>query len=262
MQQLLALTEKELLTLFGSPRAYLILALFALTSSLIFFDHIRFYNQLLFLHTTTTLGGFDVATIPDSLTIRRSVFLPVMDTLGFILVGLVPLLTMHTFTEERSRRTDQLLLVSGLSPNHIVTAKFVVYLGLVLLSISVAFIYPITALGGSEIGLRQLLSAYLGLTLHAFALASIGLAASALTNSQPMAAICAWAIGFTFWDLSWIEGLSPSIALLSNEISLQPRFSTFSDGIINLSDLMYFIVIIAVSAVIARSSFDWRRIAG
>jgi hypothetical protein len=44
-----ALLRKELAVLFGSPLAYLTLAMVALVTALIFFDHLRIYNQVLFL---------------------------------------------------------------------------------------------------------------------------------------------------------------------------------------------------------------------
>ena len=55
MTPLLALIRKEFASLFGSPTAYLTLTMVALVTSLIFFDHLRLYNQTLFVFATTTM---------------------------------------------------------------------------------------------------------------------------------------------------------------------------------------------------------------
>ena len=73
--------------LFGAPLAYLALALVVLVTALIFFDHLRLYNQTLFLYASTTMGGFDTDTIPDYVNLRDTVFFPVMETLGITLIG-------------------------------------------------------------------------------------------------------------------------------------------------------------------------------
>ena len=42
----------------------------ALVTALIFFDHLRLYNQILFLYASSTLGGFETDTIPDYINLR------------------------------------------------------------------------------------------------------------------------------------------------------------------------------------------------
>ena len=79
MTRLGALVKKELLVLFGSPLAYLVLTLIVLVAGLIFFDHLRVYNQILFLFQSSTMGGFETDTIPDHVNLRDTVFNPVMD---------------------------------------------------------------------------------------------------------------------------------------------------------------------------------------
>ena len=113
MTRWFALLAKELRVTFGAPRSYLVLALFALTSALLSFDHLKVYNQLLFLHTSSTLGGFDLATLPDALNLRQRVFLPLLDSLAIAFIALVPLLTMRVFAEERARGTFILLVMTG-----------------------------------------------------------------------------------------------------------------------------------------------------
>ena len=87
--------------------AYLTLTMVGLVTALVFFDHLRVYNQTLFVWASSTMGGFETDTIPDYINLRTLVFLPVMEQLALMLIGLVPLVTMRVFAEERARGTDE-----------------------------------------------------------------------------------------------------------------------------------------------------------
>jgi hypothetical protein len=98
-----ALVRKELAVLFASPVAWLTLAAIGLVTALLFFDHLRVYNQILFLFASSTMGGFESDTVPAYVNLRDQVFLPEMETLALTLVGLVPLVTMRRLRGARAR---------------------------------------------------------------------------------------------------------------------------------------------------------------
>ena len=164
-------------------------------TALIFFDHLRIYNQILFLYASSTMGGFESDTIPDHINVRDSVFFPVLETLGITLIALIPVITMRVFAEERARGTDELLLTLQLSPGQIVLAKFVVTWAFVVLMMAGSFVYPAMATVEGGIGAEHLLAVFVGLSLHALGLASLGLACSAFSSSQLVAAVASWAVG-------------------------------------------------------------------
>ena len=210
MTALAALMRKELASLFGTPTAYLTLTLVAGVTALIFFDHLRIYNQILFVYATSTMGGFDSGAIPDHINLWNLVFFPVMETLGFTLIGAIPLVTMRVFAEERARGTDELLLCTSLRPSTIVLGKFAVTFLFVALLMAASFVYPATAIQRGGIGLQHLLAVFLGLTLLGLGLASIGLACSAYCSNQIVAAVSAWAAAFVLWDFAWIPSRFPA----------------------------------------------------
>jgi ABC-2 type transport system permease protein len=263
VRPLLALIRKEMAILFASPLAYVTLTLVVLVTALIFFDHLRLYNQILFLYSTNTLGGFETDTIPDFINLRDTVFFPVMETLGITLIGVVPLVTMRVFAEERARGTDEFLLTTHLSANQIVLAKFAVTYLFVTLMMAASFVYPAMAIQQGGVGAQQLLAIFLGLLLHAIALASIGLACSAFTSSQLVAAIASWAVGFVLWDFAWASPLvGESATRFLDAICLHLRYGSFAEGIVTLANLTYFLGLALVAAAVTRFSFDWRRVAG
>ena len=261
MAPLLALIRKELTSLFAVPTAYLALTMVALVTALIFFDHLRIYNQVLFLYATTTMGGFSTDEIPDYINLWDTVFFPVMETLGLTLIGAIPLVTMRVFAEEKSRGTDELLLATSLTPTTIVVGKFAVTFLFVVLMMAVSFVYPATAIQQGGLGLWHLTSVFVGLTLHAIALASIGLVCSAFASSQLVAAVSAWAIAFVFWDFAWIHPfVSEGVAGFLDSISLHLRYGSFAEGVVSLANVVFFGGVVLVALAIARFSFDLRRV--
>jgi ABC-2 type transport system permease protein len=256
-----ALIRKEFASLFGSPTAYLTLTMVAIVTALIFFDHLRLYNQILFVYATTTMGGFDTDTIPDYINLWDTVFFPVMETLGLTLIGAVPLVTMRVFSEERARGTDELLVSTHLTPSLIVLGKFIVTFAFVMLMMLVAFIYPATAITKGGIGLQHLAAVFFGLTLHGFAIAAIGLACSAYTSSQLVAAASGWAFAFVLWDFSWANAfVSEGTAAFLEGLALHPRYGSFAEGIVTLANVVYFVGVAVVGMAVARFSFDLRRV--
>jgi len=263
MTALRALMRKELASLFGTPTAYLALSTVALVTALIFFDHLRLYNQILFVYASATMGGFASDSVPDYVNLWDSVFFPVMETLGLTLIGIVPLITMRVFAEERARGTDELLLTTRLGPGQIVLAKFAVTYLFVTLTMAVSFLYPALAIEQGGLGLEHLAAVFLGLTLHGIGLASIGLLCSAFTSSQLVAAVAAWAAAFLLWDLSWASSfVGDRVAALLDALSIQPRYSSFAGGVVTLANVIYFMGLALVSFAAARFSFDLRRVSG
>jgi ABC-2 type transport system permease protein len=256
-----ALCRKELASLFATPTAYLALTMVALVTALIFFDHLRLYNQILFVYATSTMGGFDSDVIPDHVNLWNNVFAPVLENLGLTLMAAVPLVTMRVFAEERARGTDELLQSTGLGPGTVVLAKFAVSFGFVALIMAVSFVYPCTAVQQGGIGLEHLAAIFTGLLLHGIALASIGLVCSAWTQSQLVAAVSAWGAAFLLWDFSWANAfVGEGTAAFLERIALHPRYGGFAEGVVALENFAYFAGVALVAMALARFSFDLRRV--
>lgn len=260
MTPLRALIRKELAVLFGSPIAYLVLTMVALVTAIVFFEHLRLYNQILFLYATTTMGGFETDTIPDYINLRDTVFNPVMEQLGVLLIIPIPLVTMRVFAEEQARGTDELLATSQLGSNQIVVAKFLVTFAFVVLMMGVSFVYPVTAIAQGGLGLQHLLAVFLGLALLALAIASLGLVCSAFTSSQIIAGAATVALTFIFYDFGWTHAfVSEGLAGFLDAISLHERYGHFAEGVVALDDVVYFLGIAVVAGALARLSIELRR---
>jgi len=259
--RLRALLRKELAVLFGSPLAWLTMAGIALVTALLFFDHLRIYNQILFLYSSSTMGGFDSGTIPTYVNLRDQVFLPVMESVALTLIGLIPLVTMRVFAEERARGTDELLATTRLTPGEIVAGKFLATYLFVALLMALSFVYPAASILRAGLGLPHLLAVYTGLFGLGIALASIGLVCSAFTGSQLLAAISAYAVAFVLYDFRWTTQFLPeTIAAAIDPLSMLPRFGAFAEGLLRAQDLAYFAGYVVVALAVARLAWDQQRV--
>ena len=258
-----ALIRKECVVLFASPVAYVVLTTVALLTAILFFEHLRLYNQQLFLYASSNMAGFDSSAIPDYINLRDTVFFPVVEQLGLTLLLPIPLITMRVFAEERARGTEETLVTTGLSITQIVAAKFAVTFGFVLLMMMVSFVYPVTAIAQGGLGAQHLVAVFLGLTLLAIGIASIGLACSAFTTSQIVAAAAAVALAFLFYDFGWTHAfVSEDFAAFLDAISLRPHFRNFAEGLVFVSDIGFFAVLAVVAFVLCRFALNLRRVAG
>jgi len=256
-----ALVRKELAVLFGSPMAWLTLASIGLVTALLFFDNLRVYNQILFLYASSTMGGFETDTAPAYVNLRDQVFLPVMETLALTLIGLVPLVTMRVFAEERARGTDELLATTLLTPNQIVAGKLLATYAFVALALALSFLYPATSIVRSGLGLPHLFVVYLGLFGLGIALASIGVVCSAFATSQLVAAISAYAVAFVFYDFRWMAQFLPDRAAAAiDPLSMHPRFGAFAEGLVRAGDVAYFAGFAIVAFALARLALEQIRV--
>lgn len=252
-----ALLGKELLVLFAAPTAYLTLALVGLVTALLFFDHLRVFNQILFVYTSNATGGFEVGTLPERVSLQDQVFLPLIEQLAVTLIGLIPLVTMRVFADERARGTDELLLTSRLSPAQIVAAKFLATGCFIALMLAVALIYPATSVLRAGLGVWHLAAVYVGLLAIGLGLGAIGLACSAFSRNPLLAAVSAYASAFALYDLGWLDPfVSEPVARALDAIALHSRFAGFAEGIVSLADLSYFAGLVAISASLARLALD------
>ena len=121
MRNCLALVKKELHSLFVSPIAYVILAVFFAVTGYFFYiilgNVIEFMMQRAF--QSQQFGAapppFDAST-----TVIRGFF----GVLGTILLFLVPMITMGVFAEEKRRGTLELLFTSPLTNLQLILGKF------------------------------------------------------------------------------------------------------------------------------------------
>ena len=188
-----------------------------------------------------TGGGFDQGTVPSQINVLNEVFVPSADDFGLFLLVVLPLVTMRVFSEERANGTDELLLTSELRPWEVAFAKHGVTYLFVMLLLAGSAIYPAVVVLRGGLGFEHLLALYSGQLFYGCAVASLGLACSAFTSSQIVAAVLGYAIPFVLLDFAWLSNaVSESVAAILREAALLTHYGSFSRGVIELRNVIYF----------------------
>lgn len=177
----------------------------------------------------------------------------------YVLIFLIPAITMRTFAEEAKGGTLELLLTKPLSDWDIILGKFLACFFLVLLSLVPTLIYYLSvyALGNppGNIDTPGVIGSYIGLTLLGAVFCAIGIFSSSLTNNQIVSFIVAAFLcyflfaGFESISLVnvWSEG-----SLFIKELGLLYHYDALSKGLIDSRNLVYFGSVLALMLLITR----------
>ncbi len=225
-----AILKKEINTFFSSPIGYLVIAVFLLLNGL-----------FLWLFK----GDFNIL---DSGFADVSAFFLLSP---WILIFLIPAVTMRSFSDEKKQGTLELLLTKPVSKLQIVLGKYFGALALVVIALipTLLYVYTVSSLesAGSSLDLGSVTGSYLGLLFLAAAYTAIGVFASSLTDNQIVAFIIAVFICFFFYF--GFEGLSNyklfGDSLYLEKLGMEYHFKSISRGVIDTRDLLYFISISA-----------------
>jgi ABC-2 type transport system permease protein len=225
---------KELRSYFVSPVVYVVGAVFLLIVGLLAYLYIVFAGaqaiQLMQMQGQALINLNDL------------VFRNLFSSVRFILLIILPILTMRLFAEERKLRTFEFLMTSPIGLNEIVTGKFmsvlIVFLGL----LGLTGLIPLVLTLFSDFDWYPVLTGYLGLTLLGALFLSIGLLASALTENQIVAAFVSFGLLLVLWLMSGFGSLlgDTTAGQAVSYVSFMEHYDHLVRGLVDTKDLVYF----------------------
>jgi len=182
---------------------------------------------------------------------------------AFLLLLATPALTMRLLADETKTGTIELLLTAPVRDFELVAGKWLGSMLFILTLIAVTFIFPIVLNSQVDPGidLKLLISSYLGLILMAGAFLAIGVGISAVFSNQVTAFVATFAIFIMLW---WLIGIPGGLLPVGGEffqyMVINSHFgNTLNSGSVNLSDLVYFISLIAVGLFTGTVAIEVRR---
>ncbi len=244
MSRLFALTRRELEAHFFAPVPYLVMFLFLLMTWMFF--------------VVQTAGAH----------IRVS-FQPVFESLTFVLLILVPLLTMNSVAAERAENTLETLLTAPVRDWQVIAAKWLGTFSFYLTMLVPTLVYwAVLVYLGRHIGKPDtgpVLAAYLGAMLLGGLYIAIGIFASSLTENALLSAFLAFFTLIALLVVAYIPEVSSllpdSVGESLTYLNQQEHFAVFLTGKIAAYDVIYFVSMTAFFlflAVRALESRKWR----
>jgi ABC-2 type transport system permease protein len=245
--------KKEMRLYFTSPIAWVILTIFLFIAGYFFYSIFAFY----------TLASMQSAMNPQmarDLNVTDSVLRPLFSNISVILLLLMPLVTMRLFAEERRSGTIELLLTYPVRDGAVLIGKYLAAIALYALMLVLTLVYPalIAYFARPEWGV--LLTGYLGLLLMGATFLAVGIFASSLTENQIVASITTFGILLIFWVIGWSSDYAGGTwGRLLTHVSLLEHFDSFSKGVLDTKDVIYYVDFTVVALFLTLRSVEARR---
>lgn len=218
---------REIKSFFGSPIGYLVIAIFLIINGLFLWVFEGEYNIL--------KTGFADMT-------------PFFTLAPWILIFLIPAVTMRSFSDEKKQGTLELLLTKPLSIWQIVNGKFLGALLLIVIAIIPTFIYVavISNLGMPEgnIDMGSTIGSYFGLLFLISGYSAIGIFTSTLSDNQIVAFIIAVFLCFLlYFGFEGLATFTSNSSYFISALGMQDHYKSMSRGVIDTRDIIYFLSI-------------------
>lgn len=212
-----AILKRELSAYFNSAIAYVVMAVY------FFFSGLYFYFYC-FESNTTSLSG-------------------VFNNMIYVILFLVPIITMKSFAEEKRQKTDQALLTAPVNLTEIVMGKFLGAFILYALCALIFLVFSVVISFFAAPSWSVILCTFIGLLLFGAALIAINIFISVLTESMIVAAIFGMAVGFIILMMSTFTSVIPFewLATVFEKINFITYYVNFSYGLLNITDIVFFI---------------------
>lgn len=260
MKSAFAICRREVFSFFVSPIAYFVITGFLLLGAYFFFVLLGEFNLYLLQYNQMRMM-MGAASAPN---LNQFVIEPFYHTLLVVLVLLTPILTMRTFAEDKRRGTFELLATSPLSIGEIVLGKFLGVSFVIFVMLLMVSVFPLLLCVFGNPELLPVISGFVGILLCSLSFAAIGVAASAFTENQIIAAVISFVVllllylshsaaqGVGQWAGEWASNF------LTN---LSPFMQTrdFVRGVVTLKSCVYFATLISTGVFLSFRMLEIQR---
>lgn len=280
MRNTLAIAQREIRAYFSSPLAYVVLGVFLALSGYIFWSALIYYSDACLRYGSNPLYR-------QQLNVNAMVIRPIFGNMGFLLLMMIPLLSMRLLAEERRTGTSELLFTCPITSAQVVLGKFLGATGLLFLMLSGTLVHPFLLMAtDARPDMRSAFVGYLGILLMGMAFLGVGLLISSLTENQIVAAVGTFGVLLILWVISFVSesitvplgtvldrltvgiwtgiglGLGgPSLGKLLSSISLVEHFEDFRKGILDTRHIIFYATFIFLSLFLTQrvvESQKWR----
>ena len=221
---MLAILKREINSFFSTSVGFMVIALFLILNGLL----------LWFIP-----GDFNI--LDNGFADLSSFFI----IAPWVLLFLIPAVTMRAFSEEKKMGTFELLVTKPISLKNIVLGKYFGAVILICIAIVPTLLYIITI---SKLGnppgnwdLGSTIGSYIGLLFLIFAYTSIGIFASTLSKNQIVAFIIAVFLSlFFYYGFETIDTLFQFSEFSMSSLGMDTHFNSVARGVLDTRDILYF----------------------
>ncbi|HWC74961.1 MAG TPA: Gldg family protein [Gemmatimonadales bacterium] len=223
MKTVWTVARREVKALFDHPTGYILLVVFVVVNDFLFFRQAELYGMA---------------------SLR-----PMLDLLPWILMFVVPAVTMRALAEDARSGTLEVVLAQPLTELELLLGKYLGQVLFLLIALGLTFGLPVALTLGADLHWGVIFAQYIGSAFLIAGLAAIGVWASSITPNQITAFILGVAVTFVLVLVGLdplLVGLGPRLGAVAQALGVLGHFQNIARGLIDLRDVVYFVSLAAV----------------
>jgi len=228
MSPIRTLARRELKALFDQPTAYILLVVFTAVNGFLFFRQAELYGAA---------------------SLR-----PMLDFLPWLLLFLVPAVTMRALAEDSRAGTLEVVLAQPITELELLVGKYLGQVLFLLIALALTLTIPLGLRFGARLDAGILVAQYVGAALLIAGLAAVGVWASSVTRNQITAFILAVAVMFVLILVGLdplLVGLPARLGAIAASLGVLSHFTGIDRGVIDLRDALYFVTLAGLFLLLA-----------
>jgi ABC-2 type transport system permease protein len=252
MGTVMTIARRDLKSYFTSPKGAAILWFFLIFMGFFFQNFVATFVEM---EQRAPMMGGQAPTLDQLL---RALFY----NLHFILILVVPAVTMASFAEERRNQSLRLLQTAPITATQIVFGKFLAAATMMALVLAASAVYPLFTVKFGNPDNAVIATSYLGIFLLMCSQVAFGLWISSMTSNQFMAFLFTMFGLFLLLILNWI---APNITgggvteRVVKYLASTEHLDVFFKGMLTVTDVVYFICFIATFLFFTNVVLDSQR---
>ncbi len=221
--------KRELLGLFRTPFAWWVLAAVQFLIAYQFLAQVDIFVQYL----------PKIRSLAQPPGVTQLVVIPTFGITALVLLFLIPVLTMHSFSGERRAGTLSLWYSAPIDLSALVAGKFCGLMSVLGIILGLNALMPLTLLWGTALDLGTYACGLLGLFLLMAAGTAIGLLFSALASQPAVAAVGTFVCLLGLWLIDWASQFAAEPGVLA-QLSMLAHFQRLTRGLLDTFSVAYF----------------------
>ncbi|ORU89469.1 MAG: ABC transporter permease [Cycloclasticus sp. symbiont of Poecilosclerida sp. M] len=240
------IAARELRSLFLSPLAWTLLGVTQLLFAYLFLSQVDYY-----LTIQAKLAGITAAPGITDLIVA-----PILGNAATILLLITPLLTMRLISDERRNKTISLLFSAPISMTEIILGKFLATFAFLMVVLLLVSLMPLSLLSIGSLDSGKFLAGLLGMVLLLASFSALGVYMSAIAPQPTIAAVGSFGVLLLLWIIDWSSNVSDSASDVLSYLSILHHFENLLQGLVNSTDVIYFILFIGSFLILSIKRLD------
>ncbi|MBD2533967.1 ABC transporter permease subunit [Nostoc flagelliforme FACHB-838] len=259
LSNIIAIYRRELQSYFVSPLAYAIAGIFWFMAGLFLVMILLGPNGILVTVAAIDAQGQQLGVPVPPIDVPYEFIRGFLDSMGWLLLFTLPILSMGLYAEERKRGTLELLATSPITNWAVAVGKLLGVLTFFTTMVLPMLVFEAIAISGSNppMAFSIPLLGHFGLILLAGAILSLGMFISSLTDSTILSAVLTFAVILLLLFIDLIAKIIPGpVGEALGYLSLLKHYNIFIQGIFDTSGLILFASYIFLGIFLTDQSID------